>query len=268
MSAKKDSKFGDLSEHSNESETEHRALAKVLFWVSLAIAVIALVVLIIFSLQQLISGNSAFGATTTTFSGLLGSIIIVVLNEAFFAPQRAKDEREHQRKMDREKLEEQKRQLRKALYSDMVIAYCTLSRFFAMLDAANLSGSATLTPEQIERTRHLIDFDFFDSILQNYQLLFWQLPDAQVIATFYTIMKNSLKNAAFAELMTPKKVAEQLEWGLIHSEIQMAGHYGFDVGLLRESGDVTWKPCLDKLQSRLSDPEALRQAANKFNEGI
>jgi uncharacterized membrane protein len=254
--------------------------------VLLVIVIIASLVLTIgFSIVQLVYGSPAFGIATTALLGLLGAVSVAFLNGAYFEPKRAEEERKHQRKMasderehqrrrdkDKEELEQKKieaqmAQLRKALYNEMVTVYCTISTYVGYAKALESALYDTPLPSHI--VRELVDFSLYESIRENTPLLFWELAEAQTIAAFYTIAQGALEEAAGAEssgMTSYKKAAEFLEGALLRAAVKIVGDANFDVTLLLKCGDVTWKPCIEKLQAQLEDPEKLGEDSRKFDE--
>ena len=140
-----------------ESGNIRHAVIQGFLWFCLIASVIALIALLVFSFLQLASGNQTFGLSTLAFSSLFGAVIVAILNWVYFEPQGAEKERErdseerqYQRERDaderkyerdRDKAEQerkeeheqkvtegQKLQLRKALYNEIVIVYCTSNR--------------------------------------------------------------------------------------------------------------------------------------------
>jgi len=112
----------------------------------------------------------------------------------------------------------------------------------------------------------------YEWTMRNTPLLFWQLEDAQAIATFYRIMQDALTDALRSDTPsvpglpdqwpTFEHVLDEFELALCSSLTEMLlSEANFDLSLFSECGAL-WRPCIKKLNEQLRDrPKLMRDCS-------
>jgi hypothetical protein len=159
--------------------------------------------------------------------GLTGSIIVAILNTAILAPRNARLEAERVREEATKQHSERLGQLRDALYSEMVHAYCMLKNVAAQ---AREAGKYKVPKEAIQlfACSDIYDFTRKDPVI------FYQLSDAHAIDTFFREIKRAANWANLTQYTdgVPRedllRFFNVVEGLIIHDEITL------DFGLLNK----------------------------------